>query len=272
MESFLKPLLDAVNNLTRYFEQQSATAGIVGIISAAALAPVAYHLYMLHQFSGEAKVAFSWFPYLGHAIEFGMNPLKLIQKLSTHASGKVCEITGLVLAGKRIFLINDPNSFKMIFKSKKEVNYSNYYFHYCPIVQHNNVSMQMSFDVFTRKIVIDVFGGTPECTNGVHAAAEPSSRASYNKFLLSEEGCALMTERMQRKIAELVSALPQENTVEMVKFFCRFIYTASAAALFTDEFAESDELFESFTQFDSVFALLVAGAPEFSVSQGIRGA
>jgi hypothetical protein len=54
------------------------------------------------------------------------------------------EIVGVLLAGQRIFLINDPASFKVIFKAKKE----------------------LSFDVFSRDVLINVFGATPETTNG----------------------------------------------------------------------------------------------------------
>lgn len=125
--------------------------------------------------------------------------------------------------------------------------------------------------MFTRKVVIDVFGGSPECTNGVHVAAEPHSRASYNKFLLSDDGCTSMTQRMQEKIAQLVSSLPSDHTVEMVKFFNRIIYTASAAALFTDDFALDDKVFESFINFDDIFALALAGFPSCVLGKGIEG-
>jgi hypothetical protein len=69
-------------------------------------------------------MSFSWIPILGHALEFGSNPIKTLQKLSKNANGKIKDIFGLVLAGKRIILINDPLSFKVIFKSKKEVSVS----------------------------------------------------------------------------------------------------------------------------------------------------
>jgi hypothetical protein len=95
---------------------------VLGFASAAILCPIAYHSYLLCQFSGEVKVAFSWIPILGDALRFGVNPVGTIQQLSDDGKGSFKEIVGILLAGKRMFLINDPNSFKTVFKAKKEVH------------------------------------------------------------------------------------------------------------------------------------------------------
>jgi hypothetical protein len=91
------------------------------LLFAGSLLPALYHGYLLYQFQNEVPMSFSWIPILGHALEFGSNPITTLQKLSKDAKGKIKDIFGLILAGKRIILINNPLSFKVIFKSKKEV-------------------------------------------------------------------------------------------------------------------------------------------------------
>ena len=121
------------DQLRGFFSQSPSQQTLLGssalVIGLSAL-PVLYHGYLMHQFQGEVPIAFSWIPILGHALEFGSNPIKTLQRLSRNANGKIKDIFGLVLAGKRIILINDPLSFKVIFKSKKEVTLS-FYSHWC---------------------------------------------------------------------------------------------------------------------------------------------
>jgi hypothetical protein len=100
--------------------KQTLVASSTIVIGLSAL-PILYHAYLLCKFKDEVPMSFSWIPFLGHALEFGTNPIKTLQKLSKDANGKTKDIFGLVLAGKRIILITNPLSFKVIFKSKKEV-------------------------------------------------------------------------------------------------------------------------------------------------------
>ena len=117
----------------------------------------------------------------------------------------------------------------------------------------------------------DVFGATEEVTYGVHIEAEPHSRASYNKFLLSDDGCACLTERMQKKLAAIVSEIPAEETVDMLTFFNKIIYTAATAALFNDKLAENDTVYNGLIDFDKMFALALGGIPECMRSSGVQG-
>lgn len=129
----------------------------------------------------------------------------------------------------------------------------------------------MSFDTFTRDILINVFGGTKKTTHGPHIEAEPLSRTAYNKYLLQDEGCFALTERMQQTLARVVKSLPKDSTVKMLHFFNKIIYTASAAALFNCTFAEKDDVFDKFIDFDDMFALAVAGAPPCFTPKGVAG-
>ena len=106
--------------------EQAKVTGIAALVisTVALVTPCAYHAYLLYQFPGEVPMALSYLPILGNALEFGTNPLGLLQRLSKDTNGKVKEIMGLVLAGKRVCLVNDPSSFKMVFRSKKEVSSS----------------------------------------------------------------------------------------------------------------------------------------------------
>jgi hypothetical protein len=111
-----------VEQAQRWLQDPSALVKLgSSVLLAASLLPVVYHGYLLCQFRNEVPMSFSWIPILGHALEFGSNPIKTLQKLSKDANGKIKDIFGLILAGKRIILINNPLSFKVIFKSKKEV-------------------------------------------------------------------------------------------------------------------------------------------------------
>lgn len=117
----LSALTEVSNFLTQWFSENQKSS-IIGTSVALAALPMAYHIYLLYQFPGEVKFAFSWVPILGHALEFGTNPIGAIKRISEGKDGNRKEIVGLVLAGKRIHLINDPSSFKVVFKSKKEVS------------------------------------------------------------------------------------------------------------------------------------------------------
>jgi hypothetical protein len=84
-----------------------------------------YHFYLCNQRHGEAKITWSWIPVLGDAIEFGQQPVTLARKKSKNSG----EILGLLLAGDRIFFINDPASYGMIFKvDKHKVGFHTWFF------------------------------------------------------------------------------------------------------------------------------------------------
>mmetsp|Transcript_16611 Transcript_16611/g.25002 ORF Transcript_16611/g.25002 Transcript_16611/m.25002 type:complete len:518 (-) Transcript_16611:185-1738(-) len=243
IENFLDNYLEKLEHMSTLKTVAVATTGFVSLISA-------YHVYLSIRMPGEAKVEWSWFPIMGHAIAFGAQPVKAIQKLSQDSKGKTKEIVGLVLAGKRVFLINDPLSFKVVFKSRNE----------------------LSFDEFSRTVLINVFGATPECTHGIHVEAEPLSRVQYQKHLLQDEGCTAITDRMQLKLAAMVQAIGSGVCVlDMQEFMNRLIFRASAAALFNNALADDEELFQRFIDFDDMFALAVAGLPVKLLSTGYRG-
>lgn len=116
-----------------------------------------------------------------------------------------------------------------------------------------------------------MFGATPEVVKTKQVEADPIHRGLYNKYLLSDESGFEITERMQRKVTAMVQALPAESVVEMLPFFNRMIYTASATALFNDAFAEDDHIFKSFIDFDDMFAMAVAGVPDCMRKKGVAG-
>lgn len=90
-----------------------------GIASLAALLVAASYVWQVRmstQRKGEAKVRWSWIPFLGWAIEMGQRPIELLQE----CADKYGEIFGLVIAGNRMFFINDCHSSHMLFRTTKD--------------------------------------------------------------------------------------------------------------------------------------------------------
>lgn len=82
------------------------------------------------------------------------DPITTVQQLSrvqgttspsqSQSQSTLKEVVGVLLAGQRIFLLNDPASFKVIFKARKE----------------------LSFDHFAQDVLIKVFGASAEIVTG----------------------------------------------------------------------------------------------------------
>jgi hypothetical protein len=121
-------------------------------------------------------------------------------------------------------------------------------------------------------VLINVFGASPETTNGIHTEAEPLSRNHYNKYLLQDEGCGILTDRMQIKLGEIIRDMPAADvTVDMFSFLNRLIFRAAATSLFNAELGDDDEIFQKFVAFDDVFALALAGCPMKFLAKGYEG-
>jgi len=94
------------------------------------------------------------------------------------------EVVGVLLAGQRIFLVNDPASFKVVFKPRPE----------------------LSFSSFANDVLINVFGASTTVTRGPQRdAVAPLVHSSYQRHLLSDQGCLALTDRMQVKLAALIA-------------------------------------------------------------------
>jgi hypothetical protein len=207
-----------------------------------------FHYYLSYTRRGEVPISWSWVPILGNAIEFGEKPIEFMLKKSKQIKD---EIFGIVLAGERIFFINDSDSYSAIFKSDKT---------------------QFSFDVFADQVTVNVFGVTPSaCIHANDANLNIEARQGYQKHLLQDSGCAEITSRMLDKMVSMADALKTRFdanstavTVDMLDFTNDFVYRASAAALFNSTIADDKAVFDAFMSFDSVFALALAGMPVYS--------
>ena len=121
-------------------------------------------------------------------------------------------------------------------------------------------------------MLINVFGATPETINSIQSEAEPLSRKLYNKHLLNDEGCSVLTDRMQLKLGQLIKDLPNhEITVDMFSFLNRLIFRAAVSSLFNSDIGDNDEVFQKFLDFDSVFAVALAGCPMKYLKKGFDG-
>jgi len=224
----------------------AASTALCGVFS--------YHCYLSFPFAGEVPICWSWVPILGDAIEFGKQPIEFMLNKSRKVKQ---EIIGVLLAGERIFLINDPDSYSTIFKVDKT---------------------KFSFDVFANQVTCNVFG-VPEsvCKHANDMNTEAEARAGYQKYLLHDSGCDDITARMLDKMhsmsEELVINLFRTDggasaqgapVVNLLTFINDFVYRASVAALFNSEIADDKAVFDSFMSFDSVFALAVTGMPVYN--------
>ena len=219
-----------------------AASGIAALFS--------YHWYLSCQFADEPKVNWSWIPFLGNASEFGQYPIKFMLDLCKSTTD---EIFGVILAGERIFFISDPNSYNFIIKSDKS---------------------KLSFDVFTRQVILNAFGVNLATLNHTEEhSIDDKARAQFQKYLLADSECDIITRRMQEKVVQLPGEiLPAEtNVVNMKEFIYSFVYKASIAAVFNNNLAENEAAYKGFLNFDSTFALAVAGVPGFAFPKSIQG-
>mmetsp|Transcript_27174 Transcript_27174/g.45891 ORF Transcript_27174/g.45891 Transcript_27174/m.45891 type:complete len:371 (-) Transcript_27174:2269-3381(-) len=254
---------------------QQAVPWVLPALGTGAAAVAAYHCYLLAHFPGEARMEWSFVPILGHALAFGEDPIGTVQKLSRQsqqgcpvastAGQDECpakptqpplkEVVGVLLAGQRIFLVNDPASFKVVFKPRPE----------------------LSFSSFANDVLINVFGASTTVTRGPQRdAVAPLVHSSYQRHLLSDQGCLALTDRMQVKLAALIAKTQHSEgksttVVDLLDFINRLVYRASAAALFNESLADSEELYQKFLAFDEMFALALAGVPLSFLPDGLNG-
>lgn len=110
-----------INNIYKNITMKSLLLTFGGLSTSFLCGLYSYHYYLLMQRQNEVKIHNTMIPILGNAIEFGKNPIKFILDISK----KYKEIFGVLLAGERIFFINDLDSYNAIFKSDKNkvINY-----------------------------------------------------------------------------------------------------------------------------------------------------
>lgn len=115
------------------------------------------HLEASRKRQDEPPVRWSWIPFMGFAIDMGIRPIELLKE-----SGDLLgEIFGLVVAGNRMFIINDCHSYNIIFKPTKD----------------------MSWLEFHHSILINFFG-TSKDTVHKNLLDEDLMRKWYSKYLL----------------------------------------------------------------------------------------
>ncbi|CAM9669544.1 unnamed protein product, partial [Ectocarpus fasciculatus] len=205
----------------------------------------AVHLNLSHRRAKEAPVLWSWIPIFGSALEFGQRPIEFMIEQSKRTE----EMSGILVAGQRMFFIHDTNSYNAIFKADKK---------------------KLSFDEFTIEIKEKSFGISK--SESVDCSRDNPARALYNKFLLQDQEGAKLTTAMVDRLDKLISALPKEKkVVNFYDFVSRFAFQGSIAALFNEEMADIDGLYESFLRFDAKFGLSVAGIPLSLFPDAVKG-
>lgn len=205
----------------------------------------AVHVNLSFARAGEAPVLWSWIPFMGSAFEFGNRPIEFM----IEQSKKTKEIAGIVVAGQRMFMIHDINSYSALYKADRS---------------------KLSFDEFTVQIKENSFGQSK--AEAADHTRDAAARAIYHKFLLQDEEGNKLTVAMVNKLDKIFAALPkEESVVNFHDFLCRFAFKGSVAALFTESMADIDGLYESFTDFDSKFGMSVAGIPLNLFSAALKG-
>lgn len=149
--------------------------------------------------------------------------------------------------------------------------------------------LQLSFDVFTHKVAINVLNMTPGkkhyfCETRVYilleavysnayADLERTAHMDFQKYLLQDKECGIITRRMQEYLYSmlLLQNTNSTQTVNLVDFVYRTVFKASMAGLFNVPLASEDILFDHFIEFDKVFALLFAGVPIWALKAALKG-
>ena len=105
------------------FSSGTAVRGLVALVAITGTAIMYWHTQMSIRRKGEAPVRWSWIPFLGWAIEMGMRPIELLQE----SADKFGEIFGLVVAGSRMFIINDCHSATILFRATKDLSWEEFH-------------------------------------------------------------------------------------------------------------------------------------------------
>jgi hypothetical protein len=119
-----------------YSVENLVNAGIV-CVSLLVLFVIFQHLNISIARSGEAPIRWSWIPFLGFALEMGNRPIELLQE----SGALIGEIFGLVVAGNRMFIINDPHSYNAVLKPIKELSFVE--FHHAVLTNFFGVDMKL---------------------------------------------------------------------------------------------------------------------------------
>lgn len=82
----------------------------------------AYHVQLSRQRPGEAPMKWSWLPIIGSAIELGSRPLEFLSQCAEENN----EIFGMVVAGKRMFIVADVLSCNVVLKPPRFLSYEEF--------------------------------------------------------------------------------------------------------------------------------------------------
>lgn len=228
------------------FENLSWGQLLIGSAAAVITTSVwAMHINLSYARKNEAPILWSWIPLMGSAFEFGKRPIEFMIEQSKRTK----DIAGILVAGQRMFLIHDVRSYQAIFKADRN---------------------KLSFDEFTVQIKEATFGQSK--AEAADHSRDNVARQQYHKFLLHDEEGNNLTTAMVLKLDKVFSALPKEESiVNFYDFMSRFAFKGSVAALFNEEMADVEGLYESFMDFDSKFGLSVAGIPLSLFPAALRG-
>ncbi len=136
---------------------EGTVKSICGVSAVGLIAGLCYHANLSIQRKGEPPMRWSWIPVLGYALEMGMRPMELLKESGVQFG----EIFGMVVAGNRMFFINDPHCTSLILKPTKD----------------------LSFEEFHHSIMINFFGSDKKTMNA-HVLNEDLMRKWYSQYLL----------------------------------------------------------------------------------------
>lgn len=220
-----------------------SAAYVLGGTSVVAFASLyAFHLYLSIPRPGEPPIRWSSVPLLGYALELGKRPIEFLQECAALSDG----IFGIVIGGKRMFIITDPFSTQTVLK---------------PETKH------LSSAEFHDAVQINFFNcGGPI----IHETDNNLARRWYSQYLLSDKALLPLSQRMHAKLNELSFKLKIGN-VGLRDMLSEFIFRASMGALFNDAASKQDGLFEHFQSFDKLLPFALAGMPSSLFPDAVKG-
>ena len=96
---------------------------ILVVVAISIIALIAYHCFQSYQRSGEAPIRWSWFLYLGWAIELGTRPIDFLQECQRLYG----DVFGIIVGGNRMFIIADVCSANCVLKPHKELSWMEFH-------------------------------------------------------------------------------------------------------------------------------------------------
>jgi hypothetical protein len=227
-------------------------------------AVIAYFLY-LHvvrttKREGEAEIFPGPLPFLGFAIELGRDPIGVFKECAE----KTVDVFGVLLGGRRMFLINDPHSSDLIFTNHPSLT----------IGEFQNSIKQNFFNVSSAVL---------EAVHNTKGYNEGASRKLIGQTLLNEKSLNILTRRMTKKFTSLYNSLitkrltyansvtnssNNENTpveIRLYDLISRFVFNVTLATIMNEEINDNDEkcskLYEAFREFDGCMFKCLSGYP-----------